>query len=67
MNTCREAANLWHAHVGNPPEALEVLETQEMCVLLSLANTPSLMVMLPFSQLPPQGQEHQVKKLFIKI
>lgn len=61
MNTCRETANLWHAHVGNPPEALGVLETQEMCVLLSLANAPSLMVMLPLSQLPPQGQEHQIK------
>lgn len=60
MNISREAAYLWHAHVGNPPEALGFLETQEMCVLLSLANTPSLMVMLPLSQLPPQGQEHQV-------
>lgn len=60
MNTSQEATNLRHAHVGNPPEALGFLETQKLCVLLSLANTPSLLVMLPLSQLPPKGQEHQV-------
>lgn len=54
-NTSQEAANLWHAHVGNPPEALGFLKTLKMCMFLTLANTLSLMVMLPLTQLPHKG------------